>query len=755
VHDSGAVANTGSRTEVVISFTVQVPGAEWVRLYCEDIVLAGSPLTGDGSLVRYTSWKDGDVQEMSAIHVAQWRRSSAYFNGDTVQVEVFAHPGTGVNRVVTASVDAGVAPPQGSQCGATDDRVLSQDPRAARLLPIGCTGWLIDDCNNCFLTAGHCSGNIQVVQFNVPLSNGNGGLNNPPAADQYATDPASLQSNGGQGVGNDYAYFGCFANSNTGLTPAQAQGAVYQLAQPPASTTGNNIRITGYGTDGGTSNQVQQTHVGPFVNNSGTQVGYVTDTTGGNSGSPVIWEETGFAIGIHTHGGCNTDGSGNNWGTGTNNSGLQALLANPLGVCSGVSLALPGGPPASVPAGQPTPLTVNVGGGSPTTVELYYRLNGGLFSAVAMAPIGGGNWQADLPAPACGDAPDFYFAATDATCGVTTLPSGAPGSYFSTAVGTLSVALADDFEADQGWTVENLGATSGGWERGIPVDDNGWAYDPPSDGDGSGRAYLTQNQVGNTDVDNGAVRLSSPSFDLSDGNGSINYSYYLNLTNADGSDRLLVEVSSNGAAGPWTTVATHATNGGLLWRAHVIDDATLTAAGVSQTADMRVRFTANDGGTQSIVEAGVDGFLAGALTCGAGPLGSSYCQAELNSTGFPAVIAATGSPTASDDDLTLTASLVPDGQFAYFLGSQTQAFVQNPAGSEGNLCVGGNIARFTAQIGQTAGSEFSIQVDTQNVPQNPTGPIVAGETWNFTCWFRDQNPGATSNFTNGVSIQFQ
>ena len=42
------------------------------------------------------------------------------------------------------------------------------------------------------------------------------------------------------------------------------------------------------------------------------------------------------------------------------------------------------------------------------------------------------------------------------------------------------------------------------------MNDGGWSYDPASDGDGSGSAYLTQNQSGNTDVDGGAVRLTSP-----------------------------------------------------------------------------------------------------------------------------------------------------------------------------------------------------------------------------------------------------
>ena len=37
------------------------------------------------------------------------------------------------------------------------------------------TGWLIDDCNGCLITAGHCtSSSLQVVQFNYPLSSSSG-----------------------------------------------------------------------------------------------------------------------------------------------------------------------------------------------------------------------------------------------------------------------------------------------------------------------------------------------------------------------------------------------------------------------------------------------------------------------------------------------------------------------------------------------------------------------------------------------------
>jgi hypothetical protein len=80
-------------------------------------------------------------------------------------------------------------------------------------------------------------------------------------------------------------------------------------------------------------------------------------------------------------------------------------------------------------------------------------------------------------------------------------------------------------------------------------------------------------------------------------------------------DRLLVEMSSNGDAGPWLTVATHTTDGGLEWRHHEISSADLQLAGVTFTDNMKIRFTANDGEPQSIHESGVDGFTVYAIEC--------------------------------------------------------------------------------------------------------------------------------------------
>jgi len=331
-HDTGLVRNDSPTRTVVVSFPIYVQGAASLRVHFEDVLLAGEVQRGNHSILRVTSWKDGATHEMDPIEVTQWQNTSCYLNGDTVQVEVLAYPDSGPNRLVVDSIEAGMVPIQYSQCGPTDDRVPSNDPRNARALPIGCTAWMFDDCNHCFGTAGHCIGGSSTIQFNVPLSNPDGSLNHPGPEDQYATDFSSDQSQN-SGIGFDWAYFGVFPNSNTGLTPAQAQGSWYTLAptMPPFAAS-DKIRITGYGVDSGTSNQIQQTHSGRWVGLTGTDVEYQVDTQGGNSGSPVQHETLDMVIGVHTHAGCST--SSGNHGTGINHTGWQSALANPQGVCA-------------------------------------------------------------------------------------------------------------------------------------------------------------------------------------------------------------------------------------------------------------------------------------------------------------------------------------------------------------------------------------------------------------------------------------
>ena len=109
-HDSGWFENTSLDADVVLSFPVHLEGASWMRLYFEEISLSGELSAGTGAILRMTALEDGGIQEMNAAHVGQWQNSSAYFNGDTVLVEVLAFPGSGWNRVAMRSIDMGVMP---------------------------------------------------------------------------------------------------------------------------------------------------------------------------------------------------------------------------------------------------------------------------------------------------------------------------------------------------------------------------------------------------------------------------------------------------------------------------------------------------------------------------------------------------------------------------------------------------------------------------------------------------------------------
>lgn len=141
--------------------------------------------------------------------------------------------------------------------------------------------------------------------------------------------------------------------------------------------------------------------------------------------------------------------------------------------------------------------------------------------------------------------------------------------------------------------------------------------------------------------------------------------------------------------------------------------------------------------------------------------GEGYCgPAPVNSSGEGARIWAQGSPAVADNDLTLLVDQLPPGQFGFFVVGSASGFVPMPGGSQGNLCLGGAIGRMNRGLGEIfhsgmAGSAAVI-LDLTDVP-TPFGveTMSAGTTRYFQAWFRDQNPGPTSNFTSGLSITFE
>ena len=136
----------------------------------------------------------------------------------------------------------------------------------------------------------------------------------------------------------------------------------------------------------------------------------------------------------------------------------------------------------------------------------------------------------------------------------------------------------------------------------------------------------------------------------------------------------------------------------------------------------------------------------------------SYCDSTINSTGLMASMVFGGTPSIAANNLILGVRDLPLNQFGYFVVSQTQVTGVTPPGSQGTLCIGGNLGRHN-RFGEVLYSGISgvvrFPLDLTSVPQ-PQGPVsvAAGETWNWQFWFRDQNPTSTSNFSDGNRITF-
>lgn len=144
-----------------------------------------------------------------------------------------------------------------------------------------------------------------------------------------------------------------------------------------------------------------------------------------------------------------------------------------------------------------------------------------------------------------------------------------------------------------------------------------------------------------------------------------------------------------------------------------------------------------------------------------GEIGRPFCSPAVpNSTGVGAAISAFGSELPDVNQAVLTASNLPSHAFGFFLVSTSQSYNPFAGGSSGTLCLGGSIGRYLAPgqiLNSGVGGAFSLPLDLTAIVQ-PTGPVSAGpgDVWSFQAWFRDVGPaGATSNFTDGVAIQFR
>ena len=141
-------------------------------------------------------------------------------------------------------------------------------------------------------------------------------------------------------------------------------------------------------------------------------------------------------------------------------------------------------------------------------------------------------------------------------------------------------------------------------------------------------------------------------------------------------------------------------------------------------------------------------------------IGTTYCApAVSNSTGLPGEVTLLGSELAFFNQFQVSARQLPANSFGYFVCSLAQGPPTTPpSGSQGAICVSGNIGRGVGGGVLNSGSDgfFYGNVNLNAVPQ-PSGPVAVapGETWHFQAWYRDANPTVTSNFTDAVAVTFQ
>lgn len=324
----------------------------------------------------------------------------------------------------------------------------------------------------------------------------------------------------------------------------------------------------------------------------------------------------------------------------------------------------------------------------PAASTLYYRLNGGAWNTT---PLSGGpfTFGGTIPGQDCGALVEYYaqFQTTDAR--VVTLPKNT-AQPFAISVEETELAVFDDMETDTGWIAGLPGdtATTGQWERGVPVFTGAQpgSDHTPAPGVNCWITGASGTSLGSNDVDGGFTTLISPALDCDPANAALAgaeayiryWRWYSNNAGANPNTDVMQISISNDDGASWVPLES-VTENAEAWVERVFR----VSDYVAPTAQVRLRFVAEDAEPGSIVEAAVDDlevFFAGCadvfaeadLTTSGTTNGEPDGVVDLSDFSFYLGLWSSEDPAA---DLTATGTTngVPDmtvdlSDFSYYLG---------------------------------------------------------------------------------------
>jgi len=217
-----------------------------------------------------------------------------------------------------------------------------------------------------------------------------------------------------------------------------------------------------------------------------------------------------------------------------------------------IEFAYPGGKPTYVTPNIETPVQFNVSSISvdpiPGTGVFYYSVDGGAFQTGTITELATNQYQFMLPAVDCGQTITWYVGAQATGYGMVYDPQYAPAEFYTTFIATsVTVALSDDFETDQGWTY------SGGlWARGTPTGGGGQYGNPDPSSAHGGTSCMGYNLNGDYENSMPERHATSPVMDCSSMSGvTLKFWKYLGVEKPT-YDHAYVRVSNNGSS--WTTI---------------------------------------------------------------------------------------------------------------------------------------------------------------------------------------------------------